>query len=285
MSRAAVVAVLSVLPITACGPFGGAGGALGNRPLAYAHIEQPALIYAFADTTEFSIQAGPMGVMQVTSAESGLAELTFLREPGGGASAEALVRLTAFSGRFENPGQGAVTADLRDIRGVWRVRLSPRGRPTVVDTPSVSADARDLIGGESAVRPFFAHLPGRPAEPGLSWVDTVSVTERNGDALSTARSIVTATLVGDTLIGERRVALIHTRSQTTLEVEGASGGVEVLQRLAGTTTGRVLWDARRSVLIARSESGVLTGTLELAGSDFGGLPVEATIRRAVMLRP
>lgn len=70
-----------------------------------------------------------------------------------------------------------------------------------------------------------------------------------------------------------------------MEVGGASGGVEILQRTSGTLRGTVLWDGERSLLVARWEDGALRGTLELPGMGLAGLPVEGTVRRAVWLQP
>jgi hypothetical protein len=260
---------------------GGAGpGAAGGHRLAYDVPDPNPAVYTFSDTTEFSIHAGPIGVMRVLSAQSGVAEIAFRRSGGG---IEATVRVPSYAGRFENPDQGVTSADETDIRGAWTVRLDPGDPPDVVTTPSLTPRGRQVAGGESLVRPLFAHLPGRGAAPGGSWVDTVAVTEDVGGAVSRARTVITSTLVGDTVIAGRRLLLIRTSSATAVEVDGTSGGVEIRQRIGGTMRGTVLWDAARSVLVERSERGELEGVLELQGADVG-LPVEATVRRSVSLR-
>ena len=279
MLRSARPLLPFLLGLAACaGP--GAPGAPGNAALAY-HPGDDAHTYLFADTTAFAIEAGGMGTMRVLSAQSGVAEVAF----APGEDVMATIRLLDYSARFENPNQGATTVDERAVDGAWVVRVTPRGQPTVVDSPAISVAGREIIGVESAVRPFFVYLPGRPASAGASWVDTVSVTEAHADAISTARSIITSTLEGDTIVDRRRLLVISTISETTLEVEGSSGGVEIFQSLSGATRGRVLWDADRGVLVDRVEEGRLDGTLELPGMGFGGLPVEATVRRTARLSP
>lgn len=282
MSRAALLPLV-LLCDAACAPAPTPGvvGA-GAVPLAYDLAEPRVARYGFADTTEFSIQAGPMGVMRVLSAESGLAEVAFR---GAGEELEAVVRLVRYSGRFENPSHGAIETDEGGITGAWTVRLDRRGRLEVLDTPSLSDAARQIAGPESLVRPLFAHLPGSRAEAGAVWVDTVSLTEEGPESVTRARSIITSTLVGDTVVAGQPMALIGTESAMQVEVEGTSGGVRILQRMSGTIQGVVLWNPAASTLVERTESGALTGTLELPDMGFQGLPVEAVVRRWVGLRP
>lgn len=284
-------APLALLALAGCA--GGPGGAedwgTPDAPgviVAYAATEDAPLTYAFADTTAFTIEAGAMGPMEVRSAEAGVAELT-VRKPRDGAEGEALearVRLLEYRGRFENPAQGDLATDESGIQGAWVVRLDPSGRIEVTDTPALSAAAREIAGGESLLRPLFAHLPGGATAPGAVWVDTVSITEAGAGAVSRARSIIRSTLAGDTILGERVLAVIRTESATEVEVEGESGGVRILQRLTGTLHGTVLWDPSASLLVERVESGTLEGTLELPGSGFAPLPVRAVVRRSAALR-
>ena len=280
MIHPAVPAAL-LLALTACAG-GPAPDDIGAHPLRYdVPAENPAT-YAFTASTEFSIGAGPIGTMRVASEQAGVAELTFRVDTAGLASA---IRIVEFSGRFENPNQGGVEVDGSDIDGGWTVRVDDRGRVDVVGAPDLSPAARDIAGPESLVRPFFALLPGRASEPGAVWIDTVSTTERTGDTTARWRSVVRSTLTGDTVVGERWLLVIHTESATTMEREGSSGGVEVIQRLAGTTRGTILWDPVAALLVARTEGGRLEGTLALPATGFSGLPVSGTVRRSVTLLP
>ena len=260
-------------------PVPGLGG--DDGVLAYGE-SSGAAVYAFTDSTSMTIAAGPMGTLRVLSAQSGAVEITM---EGDAEGIRGTVRVLDYDGRFENPGQGAIRADEDDIAGAWTVALSPRGRLAVIDTPSVSERGREILGDESFVRPFFVHLPGGRAEPGARWVDTVSVTEQGPETVTRARSIIASALAGDTVVDGRRLLVIRTESSTTLEVEGSSGGVEVLQRMSGASRGTILWDAAEGVLVDREESGELEGTLELPGMGFTGLPVDATVRRTLSLRP
>lgn len=257
-------------------------GTPGGPPLQYDLPDPNPAVYTFADTSEFAIRAGAMGVMNVVSAHSGVAEVTFRRAAGG---VDATVRLSSYSGRFENPNQAGTSADEDDITGAWEVSLGPRGGIQVVSDPAMTARGREVVGGESLIRPLFANLPGQAVGPGATWVDTVSVTEEVGGTVSRARSVVTSVLAGDTVVAGERLLLIRTSSDTEIEVTGTSGGIEIREGMIGRLDGFVLWDAARALLVERRESGEMSGTLELPGMGAAGLPVQATVRRSVSLRP
>lgn len=280
MTRPAVPAAL-LLALSSCA--GGPGpGTIGAYPLRYEEPTENPATYAFTASTEFSIGAGPMGTMRVGSEQAGVAELTFRADSAGLAST---IRIVEFAGRFENPNQGAIQVDASDIEGSWTVRVDHRGRVDVVSAPALSAEVREIAGPESLVRPFFALLPGRASAPGAVWIDTVSTTERTGNTTARWRSVIRSTLTGDTVVDERWLVVIRTESATTMEMEGSSGGVEVIQRLAGTTRGTILWDPIAALLVARTDGGRLEGTLALPETGFSGLPVSGTVRRSVALQP
>lgn len=280
MIRPAVPAVC-LLALTACA--GGFGpDALGAHPLQYdVPTENPAT-YAFTASTAFSIDAGPIGTMRVGSEQTGLAELSFRPDPAG---VESTIRIIEYAGRFENPNQGALDVDESDIGGSWTVRVDNRGRVEVVDAPRISGPAADLAAEQNMIRPFFPLLPGGVAEPGATWLDTVTTNERTGRTTSRWRSVIRSTLAGDTVIDGRWLVVVRTESATTMEIEGSSGGLEVIQRLAGTTLGTILWDPAAALLVTRTEGGEMEGTLELPGTGFPGLPVSGTVRRTVSLQP
>ena len=265
---AAVLAGCSILP--------GAGAPDG---LAYDRPDPDPATYTFSDTAVFAIETA-MGDMEVLTARSGVAELDFRRWSDG----RVTVRLPRFEGTFRNPTQGAARVDTADIGGPFVVRLGYDGRIAVTDTPSLSQALLDIAGPESLVRPLFVQLPARPVGPGATWVDTVETVEESGGTRSVARSVITSTLVGDTVAAGRTLLRIRTESQNTIEVSGVSGGVEVAQRLSGTTVGRILWDDAAHVLIERVATGELTGTLELPGVAVDPMPIRATLRRTVSLR-
>lgn len=286
MVRPAVPAAL-LLALSACA---GAGGpaAIGARPLQYDAPTPNRSTYAFATSTAFSVDAGPIGIMRLGSEQAGVAAVVFRREDGEDGEAtgvESTIRFVEYAARFENPNQGAVEVDESDITGSWKVRLDERGRLEVLDAPALSGPATEIAVQQNMVRPLFVLLPGRAVESGDQWVDTVSTDERAAGTATRSRSVIRSTLTGDTVVDGRWLVVIRTEAATTVEIEGSSGGVEVIQRLSGTTLATILWDPVAALLVARTEDGELEGTLELPGTGFGALPVSGTVRRTVSLQP
>ena len=248
--------------------------------LSYDRPDPDPATYTITDTAVFTIESG-LGPMQVTTARAGTAELDFHRWPD---DARVVVRFPELRGSFENSTQGASRVDESDIGGTFVVRLDHDGRVAVTDTPSLSEALLDITGPEGLVRPLFVHLPGRSVELGDQWVDTVTIVEESGGTRSEVHSVVTSTLAGDTVVAGRRLLRIRTESDGRIEATGVSGGVEIEQRLEGTTVGTVLWDDAAHQLVERVETGELTGTLVLPDVPTDPMAVQAEIRRRVSLR-
>lgn len=275
--HSAALATASFTLLAGCAVFGGMPVPDG---LAYGPPDPNPATYTFSDTAEFTVQTA-MGPMTVVTSQSGTAELDFLRWDAG---YQVQVRFPDFAGSFNNPAQGETRVDEAHIGGPFTVRVEHGGLVEVTDTPSLSDALLDIAGPESLMRPLFVHLPGRAAGPGARWVDTVSTAEEAAGTRSVVRSIVTSTLEGDTLMAGRRLLRIATTAESTVEVTGVSGGVEIEQRLSGTTAGTVLWDDRARLLVERWETGELTGTLVMVGVPVEPMAVQATLHRRVSLR-
>lgn len=272
-------AILAAALLAGCGAPGPEAPAPAG--LAYDLPRPNPATYTFSDTADFSIEAGAMGTLDLRVGQSGVAELDFRRIASG---FEVMARFPEYSASFQAPNQGLTRADEEGIQGPIVVSLDARGTLAVVDTPYMNPAVLEVSGPESLVRPLFVHLPGREVRPGARWVDTVTTIEEGPETTSRGRSIITSTLRGDTAVAGDRLLVITTESETLIELTGTSGGVEIRQRLTGSTHGRVLWDPRRHLLIERHEEGRLTGTLELPGMGADGLPVSGQIVRRISLR-
>jgi hypothetical protein len=273
--------VLAAAAATACGP-PAAPAPFTPAPddLAYGLPTPSPLCYAVADTARFTVDSGAMGRMSVSAAYAGTVEMDL----GAGADAmEARVRVHRLQGGFEAQPQAAQAVDASDIDGEFRLTLDPRGHTELVDAPTLSPGLRDVTSAEALVRPLFVQLPGRPAGTGDVWVDTIVSIEARPDARSTVRTVITTTILGDTLVEGRTLLRLHTRAENHMEMEGRSGGVLVQQLLTGTTDGTVLWDPHFRMIIQRSETGSLTGTLAMPGPGIADVPLSATVRRHVRL--
>lgn len=277
-NRTAILAALLAASLAGCGLMTGEPVPAG---LAYGTPDPNPATYTFSDTTTFSIDSG-VGPMEVVTGQSGTAELDFRSWRD---DRRVVVRFPEYRAMFSNPMQGTSTADASDISGPFIVHLSAAGRMAVTDTPSLGTTVLDVAGPSGLVRPLFVHLPGRPAEAGARWVDTVAVVDEGTGTRSEMQSIITSTLVGDTLIDGQRLLRIRTETATTIEMTGVSGGVDIKQHLAGTLTGTILWDEAARLMVESMASGELTGTLELPGIGVPSMAVQARLDRRVTIRP
>lgn len=283
--HAAGALIITLLFLSGCAAVTGTA-ASGTRAaaagLAYGEPDPNPVTYAFSDTASFEIEAPGYGAMEVETAHAGEAELFFASDSAG---YRVGVRFPDLNANFRGAGQGAEKVTAADIGGMVEIELSPRGHVTVVDTPAVTATFEAVSGLDGLVRPLFVSLPGGGAPVGSRWVDTVDTRETAAGTVSNGRSIITSTLVGDTLVDGLGLLHITTRTETEVEVTGVSGGVAIEQRLAGTVTGTVLWDIAANRLFERRERGLLTGTLAMPEAGVDPMPITARVRRSVSLLP
>jgi hypothetical protein len=275
--------------LLALGLAGGLGGCAPPAPpspfaaapddLGYG-LPVPSLCYAVADTARFTVDSGAMGRMSVSAAYAAVVEL----ELGAGEDAmEARARVHWLRGGFEPQSQPAQAVDASDLEGEFRLTLDARGRTEVLESPVLTPRLLDVTSAEAMVRPLFVQLPGRPAGVGDAWTDTIVSVEHGPDARSTVRTVITTTILGDTVVDGRTLLRLRTRAENRMEMEGRSGGVLVRQLLAGTTEGTVLWDPHFRMLLERGETGGLAGTLAMPAAGVADVPLSATVRRHVQL--
>jgi hypothetical protein len=150
--------------------------------------------------------------------------------------------------------------------------------------PTVSRAAQQVGMGAGFFRRFVVRLPSGPVQRGSSWTDTISATEESAGVRSKVTDVVTATWARDTTVAGRLLHVINHSAQRTLDVAGASEGVEIAQKLTGTATGYTLWDAQRNLLVERFEATELSGTFDLPAMGLTGLPVTAQGAGRITLR-
>jgi len=274
-------ALLCSIAALAAGCWGGPGG-LAPGALAYGEPDPNPATFTFSDSTRFTVDAPGYGELAMASGYSGTAELRFRRE---GSGYDVQIRFLELDGGTTTPGQGSTRVDETDVGGLVGVQLSFTGEVVVVDSPAATVALAEVAGLDGLVRPLFVSLPGRQVAVGATWVDTARTREEAAGTVWRGRRITTSTLLGDTVMADRRFLRIGVTTATEVEVDGMSGGVEVEQRLAGTLHGRILWDDRDHVVVELAEAGELTGTLEMPGTGVAPMPVSAAVTRRVSLRP
>jgi hypothetical protein len=248
--------------------------------LSYDPVRASPVAYSVTDTATFTVHAGPMGSMTVTSDHAGTATVELTQ---AGDSLEARVHYFHFAGSSDAEPHRRKRVDHTALHGAFHLRFDGRGRMEIVETPALSDDLLNITSPEALVRPLFVHLPGRPLDAGEGWVDTIRSVEEAHDVRTVARTVLTSTLEGDTIVDGRVMLLVRTRAENRIEVDGRSGGTPVRQRLSGTTLGTVVWDPQLNLLVERREEGHLTGTLDMPEAGVTSMPMTAAVRRTVSL--
>lgn len=252
------------------------------RVLGYALPAPATATYAFNDSSAFNIQGGAIGDIKANIGSAGTAEVTYAQK---GPDVEATIRVIQLSASMTNSATGsAQTATEKDLEGVAVLTVTPRGAATIVSLPKLSPLIQRVGAGPSFFRRFFSRLPAAAARTGLIWVDTITSVEETGGTKATVHDIVTSTLAGDTTMNGRAFSRVTFSTQRTLEVSGVNEGVQIAQKLSGTSTGRLLWDNDRHLLVDRWEHTELTGTFDLPQMNVSGLPVTARSDSRLTLR-
>lgn len=277
--RRAVLTGAAAFSLPACA---GLGAPPAPPVLAYETPEPNPAAYSFSDTMVLEVEAPGYGTMDARTGRSGSAELHFSETPDG---LHVRVRFTDLDGRVRSGRRASNAVSADDIEGPVGVDVSRAGRVAVVDTPAVTLALLEVVGVGRLVRPFFVSLPDTVAEPGARWADTVVTREETPGTVTRTTSVVVSTLAGDTVIRDRRLLRIDTRTETALELTGTSGGIEIEQQLSGALLGTILWDPEARLLVARTEAGTLSGNLLMPGTSPSSLPVTMVVRRTVRLRP
>ncbi|MGH7468535.1 MAG: hypothetical protein ACRENP_11295 [Longimicrobiales bacterium] len=252
------------------------------RPLSYTTPAPPTLTYEFADSSVSDIQAGPAGAIRVSTGMRGTAEMKF--EPNG-SNQKVTITFPQFSGSFSNSaGGGVVNATQTDIRGPLILMVTQRGAVTLDSRPEVTQAFRSVAGADNEFRRLFVRLPARLVRPGATWTDSIPGEETNEGLTTRHNSVVRSTYVRDTVLAGRTLNVISSESDRTLQVTGTTQGVEIVQRLRGTSNTVTLWDPERRAIFSRTESSQLTGTFDLPAMSMTNLPITATGRSVQQLR-
>ncbi len=255
-----------------------------NAPtLAYALPPVNPARYAIADTTRVALATPDGRNLNTTIALAGQADLSVHVDSVGLLSS---VRLQAVTGLFQVGNQVSLQVDSTDLpTGAALFRLSDRGVDSTMHTPGMSMELIRVAGGGSFFQHFFVRLPGGATETGATWTDTLTLNDDGAGVRSRTRVVVTSTFVGDTTIDAMVLRVIGSRLSINVDVQGVVDGVQVSQRLIGTGDATTLWDDARDLLVAREETGVASGTMDMPTIGMSSVPVQARYRRVIRLVP
>jgi hypothetical protein len=267
-----------LLGVSACA---GPGGTSPDGGLVYRVPESPSVTYVTGDTSSIEIDAGPMGNMRMRSTGAATVGVTFARAEGG---VQVTATIQELNARLTNPMGGAQTATAADVEGDIVFSMDGKGHATVVSLPTTKGAAGQLANPEGMVYEFFPLLPGKAVAPGGTWTDTLHYRIEIDEGNTEATSIMTYTLVGDTLVDGR--TLLHIAMTGTGDVTGSgvTEGMDVLQVFSGDITGTILWDPARSLYVSGTFERDMDGTVEVPAAGMPPMPMTVSGRSHVKLQ-
>lgn len=238
--------------------------------LMYRVPETPSVTYLTEGSQDISIDAGAMGSMTMTANSEAALAMSFAAGAGG---IEVTTRFEKVSASMTQPMGGSLTASESDIEGDLVFTLDEKGVGTVVSLPGVKGSAEELVTPESIVHQFFPRLPGRAVNPGDTWTDTIQSETQTGQGNQTSKSVITYTLVGDTVVDG--ATLLHVSYEGTSDVvgTGTTGGAEVIQTASGDVEGMFLWDLARGLMVVDESNVDLDGTVEVPAAGMPPMPM------------
>ena len=220
--------------------------------------------------------------MQIDITSIASIDLTYGATAAGGTP--VTIDYKSLEGRFSNPMGGATSLTAADLPGPATLTVTPTGSVAVGEIPQMTPAALQVLGTESTLKRLFQPLPGETVAAGAMWTDTVSTVDDNSGLTASTTSIISSTLVGDTMVAGRRLQVIRSESSITTEIAGSTQGFEIRQSLSGTSRGTSLWDASLGALVERQEIVSLAGTMAMPGMGMSGIPVSFESRQAMRLQ-
>ncbi len=264
-SPSGVIALALTTGLTACG---GASAGGGPAPDAGFMMQMPATAAIQVmryDTSMISVDAGMMGVIEMSVEDEGTIDLAFADDPNG-------VRVTAsyssFAGKMSNPLAGDITVDESDIGGQLVFTLDERARATVQEGFEVKMEVAQMVGSKTLAYDLFPRFPGGAVVAGQSWVDTVNVQDA-GEFTAETTTITTYTVMGDTVVDGRTLVRLNTDSEIEMSTVGEQQGMSMTQDLSGSATGWMLWDQAASLTYMAYSEAEMGGAVSV---DMPGAP-------------
>jgi hypothetical protein len=187
---------------------------------------------------------------------------------------------------MQNPQSGTTTVDNTLIpTEPGRLGITTAGKITSARLPELSRTLREVTTASSLYRGLFVRLPEAAVRPGSTWRDTVEIADQLGSLSTKQRHELSWTYAGDTVVGGRKLARLVATMNTTTNVAGDAGGMQIEQRLTGTGTQTVLWDVARGAMFERLLESNSIGTMTVAGAGIGDIPLTQRITSSARLRP
>lgn len=269
---------LLLFGMTACGGPATVGPTGG---LMYGVPDAPTVTYVAESSQEIGIDAGPMGTMNMTANSEVTLGVAFA---AGADGVEVTATFEDLTASMTQPMGGSLSATESDVEGPLVFSMDSRGKGTPITIPTTKGSAGQLVAPVSFVHEFFPRLPGKAVDPGATWTDTISWEASTAEGDQSSVSVVTYTLVGDTLVDG--TALLHVSYVGDVDVvgSGATEGMEVMQVFSGETVGMFLWNPARGLMVAGDSSADMEGTVEVPAAGMPPMPMSVTATSSVRIQ-
>lgn len=212
--------------------------------LAYGVPSVRSTTYHVADTMILSI-GSQSETTKLRSVAAATLSVNFRGDPAG-------VRVDAeimdFGGSTGNAEIGTRSLGRDDATGSMIFIVGPTGAIQEVARPELSPGAGQFSLFNQLPYDLFPGLPGRAADPGESWSDTVVWLSAAGGMETTSITARTYTLVGETVMDGRSLLTIELSAEVAISASGNQGGRATTSNITGTLTGHVFWDAETGLL-------------------------------------
>ena len=245
--------------LAACG-----GGPPKPAGLAYSLPAVTAVTYMTGDSASMDIDAGGQ-YFQMDLNRSSTLGTTFTRSADG---IQVSVDVKDFSATQSNPMGAPVHADGSGIKGPLVFSLDRRGTPTVVSKPVVGGVASSYFEPVEVATALFPRLPGRAAHPGDTWTDTINYEATPGSSTAKSTSVVTYTVVGDTVAGGHSVIKVAIKATGERSSSGNFAGMDFSQKLTSTSEGWFLWDLQRGLMVEKYVTDDASGSMDVSAAPY-----------------
>ncbi len=254
MTGRRIAVVLHAAVLAGC-----AGGPPSPPALAYGEQSVEAAVYVFADTTAVNVSV--MGQsMELSQHGRAVYDVAFGEAPSGVSMAFTLRSLQATLGQPMGP---PLSIDESSVDGALEFTLDRTGNAVLSSTPEVTAEASQMVSGLALAHTFFPALPGRPAVPGDSWVDSVSFSGDEGAGTRSESSVLRYTVVGDTAVDGRRLLRIDYEGSSTIANDMEVSGMAISQASELEVSGLVLWDVQSGMMVEQHRTATGSGSVRV----------------------
>lgn len=257
----------------------GPGGVSPSGGLMYQVPESPSVVYVTEGHQDINIDAGDMGSMTMTASSEATLAMSFA---AGADGIQVTTTFEVLSASMTQPMGGSLSASESDIEGDLVFTIDEKGKGTVVTLPETKGSAEQLVSPVSFVHEFFPRLPGGAVNPGDSWTDTIQYEAQTSEADLSSSSVLTYTLVGDTVVDGATLLHITYEGEADVVGAGVTEGMEVIQAFSGDVTGMFLWDPARGLMVAGESSQDMDGSVEVPGAGIPPMPM--TVRGSGTVR-